>query len=194
MRRPNDLLSLITIAGTLALAGCAQISVYAEHDSRVRFDELTGYDWLPEDGPDGTAATHTTFDDRIRAAVDETLAARGLERRTDGTADLVVGYTISIESDVRSVTLDRYYGYRQSAYLAKSGSTRDYPRSTLGRETAAAEYEQGALVLDFSSPTPPRRSIWRAYGRTVLDPGSGDAQREQRLMEALRRMLAEFPP
>jgi hypothetical protein len=182
----------IVIGVATLSSACTRVAVYVEHDPRIDFTTLTTYDWA-EPAPD-TTAPEPDLDARVRAIVKETLDARGFEPAAQGeTADFLLACTAAVDESVRSVTIDRYYGYKQSAYLSKSGTARSYPRATARRQTAVRTYRQGSLILDILM-SEPRRRIWRAYARAVIDPDETDAQREQRLRQAVREMLEQFPP
>lgn len=188
----------VTIPVALSLLvsslGCTQIAVHVEHDPDVSFAGLTTYDWATgASRAEGTLFSDAEFDAQMRAAVEGELGRRGFERSADGAPDLLVAYTAAAEDALRKVTIDRYSGYGQYGYLRKTGRSWDYPRTTASRETAIQEYQQGSIILDVSLPEP-RRLLWRAYARAVLDPNESEATRERQLKDAVRQMLADFPP
>jgi hypothetical protein len=196
VRRARDLLVILTgvLAATLA-SGCTQIAVYVEHDPTVSFEGLQTYDWGESkiDFAERTQTDNQIFDSRVRSTVEAELARRGFERVEDGDPDFLVAYSAAIDVGQQTVTIDRYGGYTQSTYLSKSGTSRDYPRSTTGQQKVVYDYQQGSLILNVSLPEP-RRRIWRAYARSVIDPEESQKARDDRLREAVRRMLADFPP
>jgi hypothetical protein len=193
MRRVRHAWILPGLLALLAPAGCHQIAVYTEHDSRVSFDGMHAYAWRSPEvrGIDGAEMDEETRT-RIRTAVDAELASRGFERVDDAGPDFLVGCAAALRTDQRQATIDRYSGYRRSAYLDRAG-TRDHPRSTARRQTSTYEYEDGSLILDIRLPES-NRLAWRGYARTVFSPDDDAALREQRLREAIRRILADFPP
>ena len=175
-------------------AGCAHVAVYVEHDPTANFKDLTTYGWLNEPSTgDSPTAENSILDARVHAIVEDGLAAHGYEKATDGTPDFLVGYSAAVEETLQGVTIDRYYGYTQTTYLTKSGSARDYPRGTMGRQTVVYEYQQGSLILDISTPQP-RKLIWRGFARAAIEPDETQKQRDTRLREAVRQLLKQFPP
>lgn len=176
-----------------AASACTPVAVYVEHGPQTDFSALTAFDWnAPADAPAGDSEV-ATLDTWVREAVERELVARGFQRRTDGTADFLVGYTAAVNDEVRAETINRYAGYVQSSYLAQTQSTRYFPRDTIGRQTATYSYQQGSLILDVSLPEP-KRLIWRAYARAVIDPNDSEGHKKQVVGNAVRRMLKDFPP
>lgn len=192
--RVRSITSTLTLALLTAASGCTQIAVYVEHDPDFAFESLQTYDWASAaSGASGELVSDRDFDAQMRATVENELARRGYERSADAAPDFLVAYTAALEDAFRTRTIDRYYGYGQSSFLRKAGTSRDYPRTTASRQTAVQEYQQGSVVLDVSLPEP-RRLLWRAYARSALDPNEGEDSRERQLREAVRQMLADFPP
>lgn len=185
---------VLCAAAMSAASGCSAISVYVEHDPTVNFAELKRYSWV-EEASMGTApiAENPILDSRVRLIVDQELAARGYEKITGGTPDFLVGYSAAVDTELQAVTINRYYGYTQSTYLTRAGTGRNYPRETMNRQTVVYEYQQGTLILDFSSPVP-HRLIWRGFARAVIEPDQPQEQRDKQLREAVRKMLESFPP
>ncbi len=185
---------MLVAAVVLSAPGCSNVAVYVEHDPSANFGELARFGWFDKpsmaasSGPDGEI-----LEARVRAVVRDELTARGLVEEAHGTPDFLVGFSAAVDNQLQAMTIDRYYGYTQSTYLTRAGTARDYPRETMGRQTVVQEYQQGTLVLDFSTPDP-RRLIWRGYARSVIDPNSTQEQRDKRLREAVRKMLRDFPP
>lgn len=175
----------------LVAAGCTRVSIYVEHDPTASFANLTTYSWA---GPTDKELTkrNPILDARITSAVETELAARGFTL-TDAKPDFIVAYSAAIDDSLQAVTIDRYAGYTQSTYLTRAGTGWNYPRDTANRTTVVYEYQQGSLILDVSLPDP-KRLIWRAYSRAVIDPNESQKKRDETLREAVRLMLKDFPP
>ena len=114
------------LLGLLTLSACTHVAVYVEHDPTASFADLTTYDWVtaPPAATDAPVADDQILDNRVRSIVETELAADGFARRTDGTADFLVGYSAAEDSSLQAVTIDRYHGYIQSTYLTRAGTTR----------------------------------------------------------------------
>jgi len=59
--------------------------------------------------------------------------------------------------------------------------------------TEGREYEQGTLVIDIADASS-REAIWRGTGEGVVNRSTNPETNQQRLRQAVDRILAEFPP
>jgi hypothetical protein len=186
----------IVLVGLLllpVLTGCTRVAVYVEHDPNTDFDALRTFDWAPfEVVPPQEQGLEPGADERVREAVESVLRSRGYDREVE-RPDFLVAYRAEVDRSTRAERMDSYYGTTNSAYLSKAGKSRQYPRRTANRPTAQYASEQGALILDILQPEP-RRRIWRAYARSVIDPSDSLERRNERLRQAVVQMLAQFPP
>jgi hypothetical protein len=78
------------------------------------FTRYRTYDWAPAgqfSTGDPRLDNNPFFQERLRAAVEKELAARGFEKRTSETSDLLIHYHASIRERIDVSGLDREYGY-----------------------------------------------------------------------------------
>jgi hypothetical protein len=164
-----------------ALGGCSGISVWSERDPTASFAGLTTYDWaaVSQAIADDPHAENPILDARVRHAVETELAARGFEKQATGTPDFLVGYHVAIREKLDVRYVDDYYGYSYTY------------RGRVPRKTYYA-YEEGTLILDVSIPSP-KRLIWRAVARAEVESGRSQEWRDERLAEAVRKMLDRLP-
>ncbi|MHC4968476.1 MAG: DUF4136 domain-containing protein [Planctomycetota bacterium] len=164
-----------------ALGGCSGISVWSERDPTASFAGLTTYDWaaVSQAVTNDPHAENPILDARVRHAVEAELAARGFEKQASGTPDFLVGYHVAIQEKLDVRYVDDYYGYSYTY------------RGRVPRKTYYA-YEEGTLILDVSTPNP-KRLIWRAIARAEVQPGRSQEQEDERLAQAVRKMLDQFP-
>jgi len=176
----------ILLLAALVLTSCSRIVVSVDHDSAADFRALQTYAWRP--GPQGEMADprfdSAVIDKYVRAAIDRVLASKGYRMAAPGaTADFLVGYDAVTRQKVSAQTINRRYGYR----AVPSGGWRGGP------QTHVPDYDQGTLVIDIiDSGTV--QLLWRGSGTGVVDPQASPEKREQRINDAVERILADFPP
>jgi hypothetical protein len=78
------------------------------------------------------------------------------------------------------VPVDAWYGYRV-------GGWGGWP------QTYAYDYTEGTLLIDVIDPAT-MTLLWRGTGTGVVDPTASPQRREQRINDAVDRILDEFPP
>jgi hypothetical protein len=151
----------------LALA-CAgpQVSVNHDYDRRADFASLRGYGWLPQPARDGF------LDVRVRAAVDQQLAAKGYARWPI-EPDFFVAYHVVARDRVE--VEERGYGYGR-----------------LGRTTRVSRSTEGTLILDVIHART-MQVLWRGHASGTLDPEASPEERDRRMNDAVARLLAAFP-
>jgi hypothetical protein len=171
------------LAMALAAGGCSSMQVWSEHDPRASFDDRGTYAWKIPEGADAAdeGTVDPILDARVRSAVDAELVKRGFVE-VDAEPDMLVAYQIGVQ-DRQVVTAV----YDEPAY------SYGYTTRTRTRRSTVYEYEEGTLSLDFVDPAS-GRPIWRGSARAEIDPSGSQQQRDERIAEAVRRMLDLFPP
>jgi len=167
----------------LVLAGCSRITVTTDHDASANFGALHTYAWRPgpQQGVGDPRFDSTLLDKRVRAAVDQVLVSKGYRAAAPGTtADFLVGYHAVVRQKTSVQTINRWYGYRVGGLPGGPGS---YART----------YDEGTLLIDVIDPST-MQLLWRGSGTGVVDPQASPEKREQRINDAVDRILADFPP
>jgi len=175
--------TLVALLVALALAGCSRITVTADHDPSANFGALHTYAWRPgpQQGVGDPRFDSALIDKRVRAAVDRVLASKGYRAAAPGnTADFLVGYHAVVRQKTSAQTINQMYGYRVVALPGGPGAH-------------AHDYDQGTLLIDVIDPTT-LQLLWRGSGTGVVDPQANPEKREQRINDAVERILADFPP
>lgn len=171
------------VAGlVLVTAGCSPIKVLVDYDAGADFRRYETFDWLSNrpNVPDrvrAVGAGDDSFAGWVYEAVSVELVEKGLQR-DEVDPDLLVmhylGEDDKIDVDAR--------GYRYSRRYGGWGGAID-----------VFEYSQGTLVLDLIDART-MDLVWRAAARGVRDDESTLGESEARIGEAVKRMLASFPP
>ena len=199
MRRISWLLALGTVVTSI---GCSSVEVSTDFDPTADFGALKSYAWLPkpqkESGNpqiDDNQVMHT----RITNAVEKQLAVRGFGSGPSDTPDFLVRYNVSLRRKMSSDNTDPSlgvigpgWGFDEHRYGGGWGSTSGWnPRAP--SEAFASDYQEGALVLDIVNPVN-RKLIWRGMANANVYASDSSGEREERINEAVTKMLAKFPP
>jgi hypothetical protein len=163
------------VLSVLALEGCATRRVGVFVDRRADLSQYQRYDWGPGDRAstgDPRLDNNEIFQERVRAAVDMQLAAKGFVKSAD-SPELLVHYHASIEQRI---------------------DLRDAERSQPCPECKPFIYDEGTLVIDLVDART-RQLVWRGWSEGNVD-GVIDNQRwmEERIDDAVTRIFENLPP
>jgi hypothetical protein len=177
----------IIVLAVLAAVGCSpkmEISTTYKPADIQAISEYKTYSWLPLPKAGDSRINNEFVAEHVVPEVDRILAEKGLRRDTTGTAEFKVGYIVTMQdiTDVKSV--NTYYGY-EYGYEGASG-----PGYTA---TYDVSYEKGSLIIDMVD-IKSEQLIWRGTAQGKADPDSDPSKRQQRLEEAVQKILKEFPP
>lgn len=166
----------VTLA-TLACAAPIRVDAYAERGANLA--RYRTYAFAPVEAVatgDPRLDSNPFFNERVQAAVDKGLTAKGYRRDTSGSPDMVVHFHASVAQDIDVVDLDR-----QAGYCAQTDDCKPFV------------YDAGTLLMDLVD-TQTKKLAWRGWARTNLD-GVVDNQTwlEQRVDTAVGRIVAQMP-
>ncbi len=177
-------LAWLALFSTVGWLGCSGIHVTTDFDPSANFSDAKSYAWFDErSGVQGDRADVTSLlDRRVRSAVDAELQAKGLARVDKSAAKLFVTYHLGVESKLDIDTINSGYGYGRYGRYGGIATT-----------TTVREYQEGTLLIDLVDPSS-KQLIWRGAGQARLREYSSPEEREQRVGEAVKAILADFPP
>ena len=169
----------LTLA-TIAVTGCATMTVSSHIQNGIDFGRYRTYDWGPADAlPTGDPRLDKDpfFQDHMQGAVERQMAARGFARAEDGHPDLLIHYHANVSRRIDINRLDRERGY---CYDDACG-------------VRTVEKEAGTLVLDVIDART-NRLVWRGWAQHGVEDMLRDRDRmEQRINDAVTRMLEQLP-
>jgi hypothetical protein len=170
-------LTLLAVAA-LGLAGCAtmRVSSFAERGADLSRYRTYGWGQSAEFTGDPRLDANPFFHERVRAAVEQQLARRGLEQTTADGPELIVHYHANISEEIDVSLVDRETG-----------------NCTTGSDCRPYVYDAGTLVIDFVDART-KALVWRGWAEDTMD-GAIDDQRvmEQKIDQAVARILQRFP-
>jgi hypothetical protein len=163
-------LGLMLLAGGSALAQNVTYNFMPGTD----FSKYHTYKWITESN------THPNqiVEQQIKDAIDQQLATKGLTKTDGETADLFVGYQVSVNQERQWNAYGGGMGWRFGGGMATATS------STI---------QVGTLVLDIYEPSS-KQLVWRGQATKTLSPSSNPEKNQQNLNRAMARLLKNFPP
>lgn len=176
--------TLLPLAATILLAGCATSPVRVDYD-RAATAKIRSYKCFEIDNRE----TRTNYQDvvlspivdrRIEQAINRTLNARGLSKDCDKTDFRVTFNTVT---RTRTEVTDLSVGptpYRRYPYFGYSGYN----------HIDVDQYEEGTFIIDIIDGTS-NELVWRgAYTKRL----GWSAPSDEEVQEIVNEILAQFPP
>lgn len=173
---------------TLALVACAGIETSTNYDPEAvgKLEQYRTYSWLPEPQGQNTRVYNDIVEKRVKQAVDQELQSRGY-RLVEENPDFKLGWHGAIDQKLDVQTMDAYYGYAWDPFYSP------YYMGATVPHTYVREYEEGTLVLDVMDAAS-NRLVWRGTAQAELSSDASAESRQQKLQEAVDKILADFPP
>ncbi|MGI9319909.1 MAG: DUF4136 domain-containing protein [Thiogranum sp.] len=169
-----------------SLGACSGISVTSDWDPGVDFSQFKSFVVLEETQP----SINRLVDQRVRAAIVAELTARGL-RQVDAPdkADLAIGYQITTENRTSEHTVHSGWGTR-----GYRSSWHTHWRTPVGTSTTTqVNFTVGTLVIAAFQMND-KELVWEGSGSGAVNPSRGPEQSKQRINDAVRQILKDFPP
>ena len=184
MNRVTTAVVVLVVLAALGCSGKMEISTNFKPADVQTIADYKTYSWLPRPDAGDTRINNEFVAEHVVPAVDRILAEKGFRKDTTGTADFKVGYIVTVQdiTDIRSV--NTYYGYEYGYEGATGpGYTTTYDQS----------YEKGSLIIDMVD-IESEQLIWRGTAQAKTNPDTGRDKQQNRLEEAVQKILEKFPP
>jgi hypothetical protein len=176
--------SCLLVAAVL-LASCSTLEVSTDYNPGFNFASLKTYEWLPQENPatSDIRINNSLINDRVTAAVENNLDAKGFRKATEGTPDFYVTWLGAIDQKMRIDTINQYYGSYGYGGCCWPGYARTY----------ISEYEEGTLIIDILNPVD-HKLLWRGTGRDYIREMQTPEEITRNINEVVVKILAGFPP
>jgi hypothetical protein len=138
------------------------------------FSKYHTYKWVPVAG---ATPPNQIVDQQIKDAVNSQLATKGMTVATGETADLLVGYQISIDQE-------RQWNAMGTGMRGFGGGMGTATSSTI---------QIGTLVLDMYDPST-KQLVWQGRATKTIDPGNNQDKKQKNLNNAMKKLLQKYPP
>lgn len=169
------------VGRVLRVVGLALLASTALSAQDVRYNFMPGtdfakyhsYKWVPIEG-----ASHPNqiADAQIKSSVDSQLAAKGLTKTESDSADLLIGYQVSVDKE------KQWNAYSMGG--VRFGGMGSATSSTISN---------GSLVLDMYDPKT-KQLVWTGTATKTLDPSSNQEKNQKNLDKAMAKLLKNYPP
>jgi hypothetical protein len=165
----------VAVAAALTLAGCATTNTRSFMERGGDVGMYRTYDWGPpavQTTGDPRLDNNRFFEERVEAAVELQLAARGFEKSGDNP-DLLVRYYTNVEQQVNADGADRPY--------------------VSCEDCRPFVFDAGTIVVDLIDART-ERLVWRGWEEGSID-GVIDNQQwmEKRIDQAVARIIEQLP-
>ena len=133
---------------------------------------------------DGTKVGQPLIDDRIVAAIDTELAAKGL-KKVESDPDVVVVYHVAFDQEKDISTYSSGYGggYGPYGYGWGGGTTSTQVRNIL----------IGTLVIDVADAKA-KQMAWRGMATKEVSNQTKPEKRDKNINEAVKKIFKNYPP
>jgi hypothetical protein len=181
MKRPFALPLALLLLGTSA--AFAQ-DVRYNFDKDAQFGNFKTYKWVVL--KDATPLNDLQ-DKQVKSAVDAELAKKGLSK-SEGEADLYIGYQAAIGQEKQYTSYDTGWGYGpgwgRAGWYGGGGGMTTGQTSTI---------YVGQLALDMYAAGP-KALVWRGVASKTIDPKAKPEKQQKNLAKAVAKMLKNYPP
>jgi hypothetical protein len=148
------------------------------------FSKYKTFKWVQIKGAD---QIDQITDGQIKSAVNAEFAKKGLSRTEAETADLFVGYQVSLGQEKEITTFDNGWGYGP-------GWGRGYGYGGGGfSTTTTSTITIGQVDLDIYD-APAKKLVWRGTASKTLDMKAKPEKREKNLRKGVEKLLKNYPP
>jgi len=137
---------------------------------------------------DGTKVGQPLIDDRIVAAIDTELAAKGLSKAT-ADPDVVVVYHVAFDKEKDISTFSSGYGGGYGPYGYGWGGGWAGGTTT----TQVRDITIGTLVIDMADAKK-KEIAWRGMGVKEVNTQAKPEKRDKSISEAVKKIFKNYPP
>lgn len=172
-------------------SGCSTLNVSTDFNPAYDFTTLKKYAWIDKTNTPGcdTRINNDLVIDRVRAAVEKTLAAKGYVKTSTASPDFMVSWHGAIDKKLQMESIDHFY----SPYGYGALSRDPFWGGSTMRTTTTREYEVGTLIVDILDPVG-HKLIWRGTGKDRLHGNDNPEEITRRINEAVTAIMEDFPP
>jgi hypothetical protein len=174
-------LPLYAILVAALSSACATAQVGYDFDRSANFSHYHTYTWA-SGGQEATGDRRldsSLVDSRIRTAIDAQLRAKGYLASLDGRPDFLVTYRVGMKDMMKGASTQHYIG--------------DRAHGTFTTVSDIQPYNEGTLLIDILDANS-QQLVWQASAKAELAQSLSPEQRDARVNNVVRAMLAHFPP
>jgi hypothetical protein len=173
----------------LALAALLAPAVVLAQKTSYDFDKSANFaSYKTYALKDGTKVGQPLIDDRIVAAIEAQLAAKGL-KKVDANPDVFVVYHTAFDKQKDISTFSSGYGGGYGGYGWRYGGGWGSEMST----TQVRDILVGTLVIDVADAAK-GQMVWRGMGVKEVDTQAKPEKRDKSITNAVTKIFKNYPP
>ena len=176
---------LVTLALAIVLTPTLALAQKISYD----YDKTASFAGKTYALKDGTKVGQQLIDDRIVAAIDTELAAKGLTK-TESNPDLFVVYHVAFDKQKDISTYSSGYGGGYGPYGWGYGGGWGGGGTT---STQVRDILVGTLVIDIADAKK-GQVIWRGMGVKEVDTQAKPEKRDKSISSAVNKIFKNYPP
>ena len=175
---------------TLALAMVLTPALAMAQKTSYDFDKTANFTGFKTYAlKDGTKVGQSLIDDRIVAAIDTELAAKGFTK-SEANPDVFVVYHVAFDKQQDISTFSSGYGGGYGGYgWGYGGGWAGGGSST----TTVRDILVGTLVIDLADAKKGQMA-WRGMGVKEVDTGANPEKRDKSINNAVKKIFKNYPP
>ena len=177
---PHRILALALVAAALPALAFAQKTTY-DFDKTAVFSQFKTYAFK-----DGTPVGQPLVDQRIVAALEAQLAAKGLTKN-DSAPDVFVVYHIALDKQKDISTFSSGGGYGPYGYGWGGG----WGATTT--DVRVRDILIGTLAVDMVDAKK-KQMVWRGLGTKEIDTNAKPDKRDENISKAVEKIFRNYPP
>ena len=177
---------LLVLSCALLLGGCAGVRVKQDYDTSVDFDKLKTYDWIHHE-TNNASVDNSLINERVKKAVDTTLAVIGYNKKTSGNVDFLVDYDYNITRESESGTTT---STSVSMGLGGGGFGFGGVGLGVGRERHEEIETLGIAVIDPVT----NKLMWRGFTQQEYMRHTDPNRSANDIKKTIEEILTKFPP
>ena len=174
----------LVAASALVLTGCSSVRVTSDYNPSTDFSALKTFAWQHADQPEtgNPRIDNDLIDERVRAAVNSELSAKGFRVVDQVEADFHVAYFVDF--------IQRFGG---STVCFGVGGGTNGRHGTVGYNTDISHSEEGYLTIDIINPED-GKNFWRGVGRRTSYESNNPKKITKIVNQSVAGILKKFPP
>jgi hypothetical protein len=178
--RPHHTLVPVLLIVALPAIAAAQKTTY-DFDKTATFGAYRTYAFK-----EGTPTKQPLIDQRIVAAIEAQLAAKGFTKN-DTAPDVYVVYHVALDEqqDISAYSTGPMYGGYGWGWGGGWGSTTT--------DVRVRDIIVGTLAVDIVDASK-KQMVWRGLGTKELDPNAKPEKRENNINKAVEKIFKNYPP
>ena len=175
---------LVTLALAMVLTPTLAMAQKVSYD----YDKTASFTGKTYALKDGTKVGQQLIDDRIVAAIDTELAAKGLTK-TESNPDMFVVYHVAFDKQKDISTFSSGYGGGYGPYGYGYGGGWGGGTTT----TQVRDILVGTLVIDIADAGH-KQVVWRGMGTKEIDTQAKPDKRDKSIKKAVDKIFKNYPP